>query len=250
MTTRLITGVYMIENKRHRKVYVGSAAQNFDSRWQSHRNALIRGKHFNRHLQSAWDKYGGNAFRFVILERCRPSRCLKREQHWIDWYKSYDNKYGYNSRPKAESNLGAKFGPQTEEAKIKKSIASRAAWKNNPHPPPTVEARARMGSGTRGRTPSPERIAKMLATRATRTYTYSDEMRQGMSESAKKRGISQETREKINKTRRTPECRAKMSASAKRRGVPRSTIENMIAATRGRPWSQARRAAYLSRGIR
>ena len=33
-----------------------------------HKRELRKGTHSNRHLQCAWNKYGENAFSFVVLE--------------------------------------------------------------------------------------------------------------------------------------------------------------------------------------
>jgi group I intron endonuclease len=117
------TGVYAIRNLVSGKVYVGSASKSFEDRWKQHRNQLIGHRHFNKHLQAAWDRYGGAVFRFIVLEMCPPNLCIEREQHWIDWYRAYDRRFGYNRRPKADSNIGVKFGPFSEERKAKQSAA-------------------------------------------------------------------------------------------------------------------------------
>ena len=64
----LRTGVYCIRNTTNGKLYVGSAAVSFKARWNSHRNALRRGEHAAKHLQSSWNKYGEDKFEFLVLE--------------------------------------------------------------------------------------------------------------------------------------------------------------------------------------
>lgn len=49
-----ISGVYRILNTKNNKVYVGSSYNTYN-RFRSHRNQLIKGKHFNRFLQNAYD---------------------------------------------------------------------------------------------------------------------------------------------------------------------------------------------------
>ena len=67
-----ISGIYKIINKVNGKYYVGSTTQLYTSRsrWNNHKQALIRGNHRNSHLQNAWNKYGPDAFEFIIIEKC------------------------------------------------------------------------------------------------------------------------------------------------------------------------------------
>ena len=161
------TGVYIIRNRINKKVYVGSATRSLAGRWKEHRLALIGRRHFNKHLQAAWNLYGGSAFEFLVTEYCSIQKCLEREQHWIDWYRAADAKFGYNSRPRAENNLGAKFGPQSDEAKERKSEAIKKNWasgtrKSISH---TDETRAKISLAQKGRKMSEERRLKMIGRR-------------------------------------------------------------------------------------
>jgi group I intron endonuclease len=63
-------GLYAIVNKASSKAYVGSS---FDvrARWASHISKLIRDKHHNKHLQSAWNKHGAGNFEFRLLKDCQ-----------------------------------------------------------------------------------------------------------------------------------------------------------------------------------
>ena len=64
------TGVYQIKNIVNGKIYIGSASSKFgfNSRWSRHVFDLKNGKHHSKHLQSSWDKYGSDKFKFEILE--------------------------------------------------------------------------------------------------------------------------------------------------------------------------------------
>lgn len=106
------SGVYLIRNKSNGKVYVGSAAISLSFRIGQHRKALRLGKHNNKHLQSSWDLYGEGAFEFVVVCKCLPANCTKHEQKWIDRYKSYDKRFGYNKSPTAGSPLGVRHKGQ------------------------------------------------------------------------------------------------------------------------------------------
>ena len=54
-------GIYLIRNASQQKVYVGSSID-MEKRWSAHIRLLNRGCHHNRHLQSAWIKYGKEFF--------------------------------------------------------------------------------------------------------------------------------------------------------------------------------------------
>ncbi len=228
---QLKTGVYGLRNRFNRKIYVGSATRCLIGRWKEHRNALIAQTHFNRHLQAAWNSYGGDAFEFVILERCSVETCLDREQHWIDWFKSYDRRFGYNSRPRAESNLGHKFGPQTEEHKEKKAVKLR------------------------GRKRSPEVGMKIAnSQRGKKKRKHSEEANHQKSLRMKGHTTSEETRRKIGEAnavallgyKHSAETKAKLSAARKgkkKQPMSEQSKHSLSLAKRGIPWSQARRDA-------
>jgi group I intron endonuclease len=77
------SGIYQLRCLPTGKVYVGSAT-NFQARLSFHRRRLNQGKHFNPHLQAAWDLFGKENFEFSILELVRPADLLSREQFWIE----------------------------------------------------------------------------------------------------------------------------------------------------------------------
>ncbi len=120
----LYTGVYQIRNIITNKVYIGSAARRFSSRKSRHFNDLRNNKHYNKHLQSAWNLYGEHNFLFEIIERCSPELCIEREQYWIDQTKSASNEFGYNILPTAGSNKGCKLSEE-HKANISKNSARR-----------------------------------------------------------------------------------------------------------------------------
>ena len=97
------SGVYQIRCVPTGKIYVGSAVD-LRKRWYRHRWALRRGKHVNRYLQQAWDKYGAENFTFEILEFVDVSHVLKAEQEWIDSTACTDREIGFNVRDSAESS--------------------------------------------------------------------------------------------------------------------------------------------------
>src|SRR5688572_23079365 len=103
MPYKKISAIYKITNNISKKVYIGSAI-NVYHRFSTHRSLLRSSKHFNKHLQSAWNKYGENSFMFEIIENCLPEDLLDREEYYIKLYKSNDRNCGYNRRHKCISN--------------------------------------------------------------------------------------------------------------------------------------------------
>lgn len=90
-----ICGIYKIENKLNHKVYIGQSVD-IQKRWIGHRYELNKGVHGNTHLQSAWNKYGADSFNFSIVQLCDEQQLNDLEVEYIAYYKSYDDKYGYN----------------------------------------------------------------------------------------------------------------------------------------------------------
>lgn len=52
------TGIYKIINSVNKKFYIGSSARNLNYRWRIHLYRLGKQNHDNKHLQSAYNKYG------------------------------------------------------------------------------------------------------------------------------------------------------------------------------------------------
>lgn len=59
--------IYQITNMVNGKYYIGSA-ESFERRVWQHRTDLKRNVHKNPHLQASWNKHGGDAFVFEVLE--------------------------------------------------------------------------------------------------------------------------------------------------------------------------------------
>lgn len=115
------SGVYKITCSVTGKVYVGSS-QNLRTRWRIHRNELSRGVHKNARLQRAWRKYGKEVFNFAVLEYVPSTELLNREQHWIDQLRAVEKGYGFNIRPRAESNRGFRHRRSSKQ-KIKAGVS-------------------------------------------------------------------------------------------------------------------------------
>lgn len=91
-----IMGVYKIENKLTKKVYIGSAID-CHSRFKCHKYRLKTGVHHSAHLQASYNKYGLDNFEFILIEKVDNFINLReREQVWMDFYQSYNPENGYN----------------------------------------------------------------------------------------------------------------------------------------------------------
>lgn len=120
------SGIYKITNIINNKVYIGSAF-NLHNRIYIHCYLLRRNEHHNPHLQSAWNKYSESSFEFNVIEICNRDDLLTREQFWLDEYKSYDNKYGYNICKIAGNTSGRRFSEETKQKMRESRLGSKAS---------------------------------------------------------------------------------------------------------------------------
>lgn len=107
-------GIYKITNIINNKVYVGSAV-NMTYRFKTHKRLLKQNKHFNTHLQSSYNKYGKDNFKFEIIELISKDSLLERETFWISFMNANNTNYGYNKRLIVNSNLGIKLSEETRK---------------------------------------------------------------------------------------------------------------------------------------
>ena len=106
-----ISGIYAIQNDVSGHRYVGSSARML-VRARTHLKELVRGDHHCSHLQNAVNKYGIDAFSFLILEIVRETEELQSvEQKWID-----DCGY-YNTAKSSRGPVGVKLNLSSEERK-------------------------------------------------------------------------------------------------------------------------------------
>ena len=111
-------GIYEILNKSDNKRYVGSSTSIENRRAQHF--AYLRGNyHPNRHLQSAFNKYGEENFKFTILEQCDETTILDREKYYISIFSVLDDKFGYNLAP--EPGCGSRGFKWSDKSKFKLS---------------------------------------------------------------------------------------------------------------------------------
>lgn len=155
-----MTGIYKIANTVNGKVYIGQST-NIKQRWSQHKQHLNGGRHCNEYLQRSWDKYGKDAFEFILLAECRVDELDELEEYYISMYDSTNFKKGYNEksggnqcrlseRTKAKMKKPRK-APRSKEhsAKLSASLKGRTPWNKGLKTPPEVKAKQsakRMGT--------------------------------------------------------------------------------------------------------
>ena len=148
------SGVYEIVNTLNGKRYIGSSV-NIRSRFQHHRAELRSGKHHNRHLQNAWDKYGEENFTFEVLFYCERSHTLVYEQQFLD-----NLQPEYNVAISASAPMLGLSVSDEVRAKISASMKGNTNCLGNKH---TAEHIANFSASTKGHEVSAETRAKIGA---------------------------------------------------------------------------------------
>jgi group I intron endonuclease len=205
----MYSGIYNIENKLTCKVYIGQSI-NIEKRLQDHIRDLNRKKHFNKHLQKAWNKYGSKHFRFQVIENIENPTKLKldsREQYWINHYDSANPNKGYNANPTAgHSSLGIKRSNETKQ-KLRKALTGKKH---------TKETRQKMSKSKMGHIPWNKGLVdaqvspfkgrfhteawKKRMSKIKKGTKHSPETRVKMSKSQKGKKRSLETRNNVKKS--------------------------------------------------
>ena len=179
----MTTGVYKIKCMKNGKVYIGSSAWSTRLRLRAHRNLLRRGKHYSPYLQRSWNLYGEEAFEFITVEECAASKCLKREQYWLDKTKAYSPRFGFNTCRHAHSTAGREVKSETRTkiaaklrgrklpaSQVALMVASRAGYRHS------KETRAKIGAGHLGYRLSNESRAKISATKLAKSKLTVDQV--------------------------------------------------------------------------
>ena len=94
-TYKRIAGIYEILNTINNKRYIGHS-KSILKRWEGHLYHLRRGDSLHTHLQSSWNIYGENSFKFSILE-ILPTNLTKQEYERVEttWIEKYKELFNY-----------------------------------------------------------------------------------------------------------------------------------------------------------
>lgn len=110
-----VAGIYAIVYRETGIRYIGQSVD-IRNRWRIHRNDLARGVHHSPYLQRMWNKYGSDAFDFVILEAITDIATLTaREQEYLDTRFAAVGSHEFNGSPTAGSPLGVVRSPETRQ---------------------------------------------------------------------------------------------------------------------------------------
>jgi len=127
------SGIYRWTNQTNGKSYVGSST-NLKIRLSRYYSEVLLIKYDYMLINKALLKYGYSNFTLEILEYCEPSKCIEREQYYLDLIKPEYNilktagsMLGYTHSTEvlikmSEARKGLKF---SEETKIKMSEAQK-----------------------------------------------------------------------------------------------------------------------------
>ena len=212
------SGIYKITSPSG-KFYIGSS-KNIKKRWRSHRSELSRGKHANKALQRAFNKYGNLDFEVIII--CRFEDLLLYEQIAIDGLLPDYNVLrvagrldGYRHsdetrRRLSESHKGRKLPPE-QRAKIGK--ASREFFAMNPE----VVERIRLVHV--GKVVSKETRHKMAEARR-KSF-----LRPGVMEAAVKRMSGENSPVAIHSWEKIRAIRAEFDSANGRRGIQKELCQ-------------------------
>lgn len=115
-----ISGIYKIINKVNGKYYIGSSKNicGKKGRWYKHKLLLNNNKHENQILQRAWNKYGGQNFEFVIIEKLPTNLLLETEQKYLN---ICNKTISYNISYTAGSPMNGRLHSHTSKEKMKQS---------------------------------------------------------------------------------------------------------------------------------
>ena len=178
----IITGIYFIQSRLKRnRLYVGSAV-NVGKRWSQHLYQLRKKKHHAIKLQRHYNRYGEVDLLFSIVKRCKKEKLIEIEQEYLDEYKPY-----FNSRPKANSQLGFRH---SKESNHKNSLAHKGnkIWVGRKH---KEESKRKMRLAKLGRKATLATKKKLSLVRMGNKNALGNKNRLGV-------GFSEESRKKIS----------------------------------------------------
>lgn len=154
-------GIYKIINVVNNKFYVGSAV-NLRKRKARHFSELRTGRHNNRHLLAAWNKYGEQAFIFTVVEEVEDrTLLLEVENRWLKEHVGKD--YCYNIGTDATAPMLGVSGEASPTWGAKRTPEQLAAqnWMGKTHAP---ESREKIRQYLIGKPKPAEVRAKISAT--------------------------------------------------------------------------------------
>lgn len=256
--------IYKIINKINNKIYIGKT-NDIEKRIKRHLRS-VKNK-VNRYLYDAINHYGWENFDVEIIEECTDSEANEKEKFYIRKNQSNLHEFGYNMtsggdgvytlsnwseeernelyKIKSEKQTGFKHSNETRKkmSESKKGIIFSNEHKNKlsenhvgflgkKHSNSTKEKISKKNSGRIASKECRKKISDALKGKSYRkNYIHSDETRQKISDALKGRKLSDETKDKMSKSKKlifgknhplygrklSDETKRKISESLKRR---------------------------------
>jgi group I intron endonuclease len=205
------SGIYKILNTVNGKYYIGSSVD-INNRILQHFRALRSNTHINDHLQRSFNKHGELCFRVEILELVDAEILLLIEQKYIDELDAANPDKGYNICKNAGSTLGRKMSQEQIDSM---SGFNNTKSKITPELADSIMHRFIYQCDTQANISQELNISKQIVHKllAGKTYKLLQEekdklknllkiirpqTREKMSESAKKRKVSEDTKRKMS----------------------------------------------------
>lgn len=113
----MTSGIYCITNNINGKQYIGQS-NDVKDRLIKHKSMLKCNSHYNPHLQSSWNKYGGDAFSFCVLKYCKIKYLDRFEKLYIRVLDSVKNGYNIQYGGKLYYNHSNETKRKISEAQI------------------------------------------------------------------------------------------------------------------------------------
>lgn len=130
-------GVYRIIHIPTGREYVGSS-KDIRHRRNRHFMMLRHGTHSNKHLQSAYNKYGRSEFEFHVLELCSAETRIEREQYYLDqrkpefnWRLTAEPTGGWHHSEESKAKIGAASKGMKRPAELFQRIVATRRARNN-----------------------------------------------------------------------------------------------------------------------